>query len=94
MLVRRTKLSALVSPLHSHQTALPFGNLRRAPLPFLNLRQQDSVFLDYLADGHPPGNKKKADKPKRKVYRLLHNLIFDYSSSSSIFGKSTSRLPL
>ncbi len=24
-------------------------------LPFLNLRQQDSVFLDYLPDGQPSG---------------------------------------
>ena len=43
------------SPLHSHQKALPFGNLRRATLPFLILRQQDSVFLDYLPDGQPSG---------------------------------------
>ena len=43
------------SPLHSHQKALPFGNPRRATLPFLILRQQDSVFLDYLPDGQPSG---------------------------------------
>ena len=43
------------APLHSHQKALPFGNLRRATLPFLILRQQDSVFLDYLPDGQPSG---------------------------------------
>ena len=44
-------LSLFFSPLHSHQKALPFGYLGRATLPFLNLRQQDSVFFDYLPDG-------------------------------------------
>ena len=38
-----------------HRKALPFGNPRRATLPFLILRQQDSVFLVYLPDGQPSG---------------------------------------
>ncbi|MCR5252771.1 MAG: hypothetical protein K6C98_03535 [Treponema sp.] len=29
-------ISPLFSPLHSHQKALPFGNLRKATLPFQN----------------------------------------------------------
>lgn len=33
----------------------PFGNPRRAKVPFLIFRQQDSVFLDYLPDGQPSG---------------------------------------